>query len=86
MNTIKLQQRGLLTLPKKLRDTLGLVEGQILSVEEKDGTIVLAPQSTDLDREIVAAMKQGIEDIKAGRYIEFSTIEEFHEKLAQYEV
>jgi len=85
MNTIKLQQRGLLTLPKKLRDTLGLEEGQIMRVEEKDGKIILEPQATDLDRELALAVKQGIEDIKAGRFIEFSTTKEFHEKLAKYE-
>jgi len=85
MNTIKLQQRGLLTLPKKLRDTLGLEEGQIIRVEEKDGKIILEPQATDFDRELALAVKQGIEDIKAGRFIEFSTIEEFDEKIKQYE-
>jgi len=85
MNTIKLQQRGLLTLPKKLRDTLGLEEGCIMQVEQKDGKIILEPQAADLDKELALAIKQGIEDIKAGRFIEFSTIEEFHEKLAKYE-
>jgi len=87
MNTIKLQQRGLLTLPKKLRDTLGLQEGQVLRIEEKAGKIILEPQTqpTELDRELALAIKQGIEDIKAGRFIEFSTIEEFDEKIKQYE-
>lgn len=85
MNTIKIQQRGLLTLPKKLRDSLGLAEGQILSVEEKGGKIILEPQVTNLDRELALAIKQGAADIKTGRFIEFSTIEEFHEKLAKYE-
>jgi len=85
MNTIKLQQRGLLTLPKKLRDTLGLEEGQIMRIEEKGGKIILEPQTADLDKELALAIKQGIEDIKAGRFIEFSTIEEFDEKIKQYE-
>jgi AbrB family looped-hinge helix DNA binding protein len=85
MNTIKLQQRGLLTLPKKLRDALGLEEGQIMRVEEKDGKIILEPQATDLDKELALAIKQGIEDIKAGRFIEFATIEEFDQKIKQYE-
>lgn len=85
MNTIKLQQRGLLTLPKKLRDTLGLEEGQIMRVEQKDGKIILEPQATAVDRELALAVKQGIEDIRAGRFIEFSTIEEFDQKIKQYE-
>jgi AbrB family looped-hinge helix DNA binding protein len=85
MNTIKLQQRGLLTLPKKLRDTLGLEEGQIMRVEQKDGKIILEPQAVDFDRELALAIKKGLEDIKAGRFIEFSTIEEFDQKIKQYE-
>lgn len=72
-------------MPKKLRDTLGLEEGQILRVGQEDGRIVLEPQSADLDRELALAVKQGIEDIKAGRYIEFSTMAEFDEKIKQYE-
>ena len=85
MNTVKLQQRGLLTLPKKLRDTLGLEEGQILRIEQKGGKIILEPQMSDLDREIALAVKQGVADIKAGRFIEFSTIEEFDQKIKQYD-
>lgn len=84
MNTVKIQQRGLLTLPKKLRDSLGLQEGQILGITEKDGKIILEPQSTALDRELALAIKQGIEDIKAGHFIEFSSIQEFDEKIKQY--
>lgn len=85
MNTVKIQQRGLLTLPKKLRDSLGLKEGQILNVKEKEGKIILEPQATLLDRELAVAIKQGLEDIKAGRFIEFSTIDEFDTKIKQYE-
>ena len=85
MNTVKLQQRGLLTLPKKLRDTLGLEEGQILRIEQKGGKIILEPQMSDLDRVIALAVKQGVADIKAGRFIEFSTIEEFDQKIKQYD-
>ena len=39
---------------------------------------------TALDVELAAAIKQSKEDLKHGRYIEFSTIKEFHEKLAKY--
>lgn len=85
MNTVKLQQRGLLTLPKKFRESLSLKDGQILRIEEKAGRIILEPQPASLDRELLEAVKQGIDDIKAGRYIEFSTTEEFHKKLTQYE-
>lgn len=84
MNTIKLQQRGILTLPKKFRDTLGLEEGQVMRVQEKNGQIILEPQLT-IDKQLARDIKQGLADIKAGRFIEFSTIEEFDKKIKKYE-
>lgn len=84
MNTVKLQQRGLLTLPKKLRDTLGLKEGQTLRIEEKAGQIILEPELS-VDAQLARDIKQGLEDIKAGHFIEFGTIEEFDDKIKQYE-
>lgn len=86
MRTITIKQRGLVTLPKKLRDSLGLAEGTVLRVTTDKGNIVLEPDKkmTALDIELVAAIKQSREDLKHGRYIQFATIEEFHEKLAKY--
>ncbi len=85
MNTIKLQQRGLLTLPKKLRDSLGLEEGQILNVKSESGKIILEPHMSAFDRQLAADIKQGYEDIKNGNFITFSSVKEMHEKLAEYE-
>ncbi len=86
MNTITIKQRGLVTLPKKLRDSLGLAEGTILRVTTDKGNIVLEPDKkmTALDIELASAIKQSKEDLKHGRYIQFATIKEFHEKLAKY--
>ncbi len=85
MNSIKLQQRGLLTLPKKLRDALSLKEGQILKVEQSGGKIILEPQHNSVDTQLAADIKQGLEDIKKGNFIEFGTTDEFHKKLKKYE-
>ena len=84
MNTIKLQQRGLLTLPKKLRDSLSLKEGQILSVSYSNGKIILEPHTATLDSELAAAITQGLNDIKQGKFIEFGSLPELHKKLKQY--
>ena len=86
MNTITIKQRGVVTLPKKLRDSLGLAEGTILRVTTDKGNIVLEPDKkmTALDIELASAIKQSKEDLKHGRYIQFATIQEFHEKLAKY--
>ncbi len=84
MNTIKLQQRGLLTLPKKLRDSLLLKEGQILSVQQVNGKIILEPQVSTIDSELAKAITQGLEDIKQGNFIEFGSTDELHAKLSRY--
>lgn len=84
MNTIKLQQRGLLTLPKKLRDSLSLKEGQILTVQQVNGKIILEAQTSAVDSDLAQALTQGLEDIKRGKFIEFSSTAEFHKKLKQY--
>jgi len=84
MNTIKLQQRGLLTLPKKLRDSLSLKEGQILTVKQTNGKIILEPQISAIDSDLAQALTQGLEDIKRGKFIEFGSTAEFHSKLKHY--
>jgi len=43
MPTIKLRERGQMTLPAKIRKRLGLSEGNLILVEEKDGWIILKP-------------------------------------------
>lgn len=84
MNTVKLQQRGLLTLPKKLRDALSLKEGQILTIQQTDGKIILEPQTSTIDSDLAQAITQGLEDIKRGNFIEFGSTAEFHKKLRHY--
>ena len=84
MQTIKLQQRGVLTLPKKIRNTLDLIEGQNLRITQEDNRIILEPELS-LDAQLMRDLKQGLEDIKNGDFIEFSTIEEFDEKIKAYE-
>lgn len=73
-----------MTLPKKLRDALDLTEGQTLRVIEEGGRIVLEPERV-FDAQLAADLKQGLEDIKRGKFIEFSSIEEMHEKMEKYE-
>lgn len=85
MNTIKLQQRGLITLPKKLRDILSIEEGQILRIELSGNKIILEPQLSPLDTELAKDIKESLDDIKKGRFIEFGSIDEFHKKLDRYE-
>lgn len=41
--TIQINQRGTLTLPKKLRKRLGLEKGGVIIAEESDDGVVLKP-------------------------------------------
>ena len=86
MNTIIIKQRKLVTLPKKLRDSLGLAEGTVLRVKTSNGNILLEPDKkmSALDIVLAAYIIQSKEDLKHGRYIEFSTIEEFNKKMKHY--
>ena len=84
MQTIKLQQRGTLTLPKKLREELDLFEGQSFRVVKEGNKIILEPENS-FDAQLMKDLKQGLEDIKNGKFIEFSTIEEFDEKMKWHE-
>lgn len=81
--TIKLQQRGVVTLPKKLRDSLQLEEGQTLRIEERDGGFFVQPEVT-LPPELAEAIAASKEDLKNGDYITFGSIEEFHQKRKKF--
>ncbi|PIR85949.1 hypothetical protein COU14_01555 [Candidatus Kaiserbacteria bacterium CG10_big_fil_rev_8_21_14_0_10_44_10] len=80
MNTVTLKQRGVITLPKKIRDSLGLFEGQTFRVEQKDDKIILEPAAS-FDARLLADIKESLEDVKQGRYIQFSTVGEFNKKM-----
>jgi|AntAceMinimDraft_6_1070360.scaffolds.fasta_scaffold95290_2 AbrB family looped-hinge helix DNA binding protein len=81
--TIKLQQRGVVTLPKKLRDTLHLEEGQTLRVEQRDGGFFVQPQVT-LPTELADAIRESKEDIKNGHTLTFGSVAELHAKLPSF--
>ena len=84
MQTIKLQQRGILTLPKKIRTDLDLFEGQSFNVQRDGNRIILEPEDS-FNAQLMRDIKQGMEDIKNGKFIEFSTLEEFDEKMKKNE-
>ncbi|MEK7567969.1 MAG: AbrB/MazE/SpoVT family DNA-binding domain-containing protein [Patescibacteria group bacterium] len=84
MNIIKIQQRGTLTLPKKIRESLNLSEGDVLRVSENDNRIVLEraefPEAT-----LLRDIEKSLNDIKRGKFIEFGSISEFKKKIKGYD-
>ncbi len=47
--TLRLAQRGILTLPKKLRETYNLKDGDNLTLLDLDGVFVLSPKLSQID-------------------------------------
>lgn len=76
MTTIKVQERGVITLPKKIREKTGFSAGAIVDIEEKGGAIIMRPVSR-LDPELQEGLRAALHDLKTGNYITFSTVEEF---------
>ena len=47
--TLRVAQRGVVTLPKSIRDTYGLEEGDLLTLIDLGGVFVLSPKSAEVD-------------------------------------
>ena len=48
--TIQVAQRGLVTLPKALRDAYSIQEGDQMTLLDLGGVFVLSPQRSEIDR------------------------------------
>ncbi len=83
MITVKVGQRGVVTLPKKMRMALGIAEGGVLGVSEKNGALLLEPQLRG-DNPVLTAIHKGLEEIRRGEFIEFGSITELHKKAKRY--
>jgi len=77
--TAKMQARGVLTLPKKIRDKFGLSQGSLVDVEEKNGTLLIKPISR-LDTVLQNDVRMALEDLKKRNYVTFSSANEFHKE------
>jgi AbrB family looped-hinge helix DNA binding protein len=62
MSIVRVQKRGQVTLPTRLRARVGITDGDLLEAKFERGKITLAPKSM-VDREIA----EGLEDVKKGR-------------------
>ena len=79
--TVKMQARGVLTLPKKMRDKIGLSDGVLVDIDARDGEIVVRPASR-LDPAVLADVHASLEDLRAGRVSPlFSSVKEFKEYM-----
>ncbi len=47
--TVRLARRGVLTLPKPIREKYGLREGDVLTLIDLDGMLLLSPRESRID-------------------------------------
>ncbi len=86
---VKVQRKGQVTIPTRLRAQVGLVDGDLVEARALRGKIVLTPKAL-IDREYTPVQRRGIDtrlagaeaDVKAGRVSKaFSDHREFIDDL-----
>lgn len=88
MTAVRVKDKCQITLPARIRRTLGIKEGDYLSVSVEDGRVVLTPQMM-LDRvpegklsaEGERMLEEALEDERAGHVHRFSDLDEGLEAL-----
>ena len=65
MTTIKVQERGVITLPKKIRDEVGIDRDTLIDIETRDGSVIMRPVSR-LHPDLLADLKSALEDLRMG--------------------
>jgi len=85
---VNILEKGLVTLPKKIRDALHIAPGDAVDVEVRDGEVVLRPvkvipksQAYFWTDKVQKRIKKSEEDLKAGRYKIVKTADELIAEL-----
>lgn len=82
MVLVKVRGKAQVTLPVKVRRSLGIEEGDYLQVDVEAGRIVMSPQAVidklpwvELSEEGERMVQEGLDDIAAGRVAKHETAE-----------
>jgi AbrB family looped-hinge helix DNA binding protein len=85
---VSVMEKGLVTLPKKIRDELHIAPGDAVDVEVRDGEVVLRPvkvipksQAYFWTEKVQKRIRQSEKDLEAGRYKEFEDVDELIREL-----
>lgn len=78
MSLVTVKQKYQVTLPQKVREELGIHEGDLLEAAVQNGRIVLSPKKVvDRHPEIDAALAEALEEVARGETIgPFETIQQ----------
>jgi AbrB family looped-hinge helix DNA binding protein len=79
--TVQVSQRGLITLPKALRDAYRIQEGDLLTLLDLGGVFLLSPERTEVD---LIADQIRTELVESGQSME-SMLERLREARQRYE-
>jgi AbrB family looped-hinge helix DNA binding protein len=79
--TVQVSQRGLITLPKALRDAYRIQEGDLLTLMDLGGVFLLSPERTEVDL-IADQIKNEL--VESGQSME-SMLERLREARQRYE-
>ena len=80
--TLQVAQRGVITLPKELRDTYGIRPGDTMRLLDLDGVFVLTPQPSQVD---ALADRLAAELSAKGETLE-TMLQALREERARYDV
>lgn len=95
MSLVKVQRKGVVTLPTRLRNKVGLAEGDVVEASVQRGKIILTPklvidrsgddEYTPAQRRVIdARLAKALAEVKKGRvYGPFDTIEEMSASLRE---
>ena len=67
MELLKLNPKGQVVIPQRMRKELGMEEGVIIGVEQINNMVVIKK----IDDELVNKIKRSLEDVKHGRIKEW---------------
>jgi len=83
MPFVKVLKNGVITLPKKLRGSLGINDGEILEIEIKNSGMILKPKVM-IDKTTETTIAEGLEDLEDGNFLgPFNSSKEFKETVTK---
>jgi len=85
---VKVLKNGMITLPKGVRKTLGIHDGEILEVKVNKSEVVLKPKllvdvplGGELSKNGIKLVNEGLLDIKKGNVKSFSNVDDLIKDL-----
>jgi len=88
MPLVQVREKAQITIPSKIRKTLGIKEGDYLEAEVEDNKILLIPkilldkaEAVTLSKKGEEMLKEALEDVKKGRVKKFKKVQELIDDL-----